>query len=215
MKKQKKLLPEIITTDTPGYEVAAAAIIKAGGIVAFPTETYYGLGVDPFNNKAVTRLFQLKSRVMSKAILVIIDRLSQLNLLISEFPEPYHPLVKKYWPGPLTLVFPARQTLPESLTGGSGTVGIRMTSSQHAAAICFASGIPISATSANISGENPACCAAEVVDYFSTGVDLVIDGGEATARQGSTIAALTPDQKITILRQGVISIDMELRRQGF
>ena len=206
MRRQKKSYPEIILADSPDYSQRAAAVIRGGGIVAYPTETYYGLGVNPFDSEALKRLFKVKQRSRSKAILVVIDKIDQLGTLIAEFPEPYRPLIEQYWPGPLTLVFPALRSLPDLLTGGSGTIGVRMSSSATATAICRASGFPISATSANISGEPPSTCVADVLRYFNEAIDLVIDGGENAAPQCSTIVALA-DGAIRTLRHGAITLD--------
>ncbi len=205
MTRQKKSYPEIISADSPDYSRRAAAVIRKGGIVAFPTETYYGLGVNPFNRDALKRLFKVKQRSQSKAILVIIDDLAQLSQLIAYFPEPYRPLVDLHWPGPLTLVFPAIPSLPDLLTGGSGTIGVRMSSSITATGICRASGIPVSATSANISGEPPSTCVDDVLGYFNDSIDLVIDGGINAAPQCSTIVALE-DGRVRTLRPGIITI---------
>ena len=100
MIKQKKSHPEIVSTASPDFSKRAAAVIRGGGIIAFPTETYYGLGADPYNIDGLNRLFELKRRSLSKAILVIIDNLSQLNQLISDFPETYRSLIETHWPGP-------------------------------------------------------------------------------------------------------------------
>ncbi len=206
MTRQKKSSPEIISADSPDYSRRAAAVIREGGIVAFPTETYYGLGVNPFNRDALRRLFRVKQRSRSKAILVIIDDMAQLSTLVAEFPEPYKPLIDRHWPGPLTLIFPALASLPELLTGGSGTIGVRMSSSITATGICRASGIPVSATSANISGEPPSSCVDDVLHYFNDSIDLVIDGGINAAPQCSTIVALE-DGRVRILRPGLITLD--------
>jgi L-threonylcarbamoyladenylate synthase len=205
MKKQIRSLSEIITAHTPGYSERAAAVIRGGGIIAFPTETYYGLGVDPFNIDGLESLFKLKQRSLSKAILLIIDNLSQLDRLITSFPEPYQALIDSHWPGALTLIFPALSSLPELLTGGSGTIGIRMSSNEIATRICKSSGTPISATSANISGEPPAASVEEVVRYFGDKIDLIIDGGKAAAPQCSTIAAIQGG-RIRVVRSGMIRI---------
>lgn len=205
MTRPKKSYPEIISADSPDYSRRAAAVIREGGIVAFPTETYYGLGVNPFDSDALRRLFKVKQRPRSKAILVIIDEIAQLSQLIAEFPEPYRPLIDLHWPGPLTLVFPALYSLPELLTGGSGTIGVRMSSSVTAAGICRASGIPVTATSANISGEPPSTCIDDVLRYFNHGIDLVIDGGKNAAPQCSTIAAMEGG-RVRTLRPGIITI---------
>jgi len=205
MTKRRTSSPEILSTASPGYGTRAAEVIRGGGIVAFPTETYYGLGVDPFNSEVLARLFRLKKRSLSEAILVIIDTLSQLELMITGIPQPYHRLMDAHWPGPLTLIFPALPHLSDLLTGGSGTVGIRMSSSEVATTICSSAGIPISATSANISGQPPATDVEEVARYFEDGVDLLIDGGVAASPYASTIVTMD-GENARIIRQGLTRI---------
>ena len=205
MKKQRRSHSEIISAHSPGYSERAAAVIRGGGIIAFPTETYYGLGVDPFNKNGLECIFKLKQRSLSKAILLIIDNLSQLDRLITSFPLPYQALIDTHWPGPLTLIFPALASLPHLLTGGSGTIGIRMSSSEITTQICKSSGTPITATSANISGKPPAASVEEVVGYFGDKIDLIIDGGVSAAPQCSTIAAIQGG-RIRVVRSGMIKI---------
>ena len=206
MRKPKKLLPEIISTSSPEYGAAAASVIRAGGVIAFPTETFYGLGADPFNAKAVNKIFNLKQRNPLKPLLVIIERLAQLDRLISSKPKQYDSLIKNYWPGPLTLIFPARAELPFELTGPSSTVGVRMSSSSHAATICRIADSPITATSANISGAPPARSVTEIVTYFSGTIDLIVDGGTSQATNCSTIIGTRSDGSLVTLRQGVLTI---------
>lgn len=214
MIKQKKSHPEIVSTASPDFSKRAAAVIRRGGIIAFPTETYYGLGADPYNIDGLNRLFELKRRSLSKAILVIIDNLSQLNQLISDFPEIYRSLIKKHWPGPLTLIFPALSSLSELLTGGTGTIGIRMSSSEAAKKICKSAGMPITATSANISGQPPATCVDEILRYFGDKIDLIIDGGVATTPQCSTIATVDGD-RLRVIRSGMIEIKTDSCQSDF
>lgn len=208
MTKRRISYPEILSITSPRYSERAADVIRGGGIVAFPTETYYGLGVDPFNKDGLDRLFELKKRSFSKPILVIIDNLSQLDQLTTDVPEQYHRLITNYWPGPLTLIFPALSSLSSVLTGGSGTIGIRMSSSAVATEICKSAGIPISATSANISGQPPATNVDEVASYFGKNIDLLIDGGVSESPQASTIATLD-GQRLRIVRQGVLQLRMD------
>ena len=205
MIKQKRSHPEIVSTASPDFSERAAAVIRGGGIVAFPTETYYGLGTDPYNTDGLSRLFELKRRSLSKAILIIIDNVSELNQLITEFPESYRSLIETHWPGPLTLIFPALSSLSDLLTGGTGTIGIRMSSSETAKKICKTAGIPITATSANISGHPPATCADEIIRYFGDKIDLIIDGGVAATPQCSTIATVEGD-RLRVIRSGMIEI---------
>lgn len=205
MIKQKRSHPEIVSIDSPDFSERAAAVIRGGGIIAFPTETYYGLGADPYNIDGLSRLFELKQRSLSKAILVIIDNMSQLNQLIADFPESYRSLIETHWPGPLTLIFPALSSLSQLLTGGTGTIGIRMSSSGSAKKICKAAGIPITATSANVSGHPPATCADEIVRYFGDKIDLIIDGGVAATPECSTIVTVDGN-RLRVIRPGMIEI---------
>jgi len=182
----------------------AVQVISQGGVVAFPTETYYGLGVDPFNPQALTKLFAIKNRSRCKPVLTLITGQEQLSLLTSEMPPLFQPLFP-LWPAPLTLVFKALPSLPASLTGGTGTVAIRVSPHPLAMALVKACQQPITATSANISGKSPAVTADEVRMYFGDTVDLVIDGGRTSGGKPSTVVGIDNDE-LTILREGVISL---------
>jgi len=173
-------------------------------VVAFPTETSYGLAVDPLHPAALARLFALKGREEGKPVLVIVDDLAQLAGLTAWIPPVYRPLMARFWPGPLTLVFPAASAgLPALLTGGTGTVGARVSSHPVAARLVRAVGRPITATSANLSGLLPAASALEVIAQLGHGVDLVLDGGCTPGGPGSTVAGLR-DGVLCLLRAGVI-----------
>lgn len=167
----------------------AAAVILQGGIVAFPTETYYGLAVDPFNEKALARLFELKKRDISKAILTLVDNEGGLSHLTDEIAPVYKPVMERFWPGPLTLLFPAKDGVSPVLTGDTGMVGIRISSHPVARQICSMVNLPVTATSANISGRQAAVSAWEVRCHFGEDVDLVLDGGRTKGGLGSTIVA--------------------------
>ncbi len=180
----------------------AVRLLQQGGLIAFPTETYYGLGVDPFNQQALQRLFRVKQRRTDKAVLVLVaDRLQVQQLAESE-PAPFTRLMDAFWPGPLTLVFPARSTLSTLLTGGTGTVGIRQSPEITAACLLQKFAGPITATSANRSGALPATTAAEVEDIFGSEVDLIVDGGATPGGQGSTLVGY--DGKVFCIRPGRI-----------
>ncbi len=168
----------------------AASIIGAGGLVALPTETLYGLAVDPFNTKALENLFAVKKRVLEKPVLVLIDQTAQVNLLASAVPGPYHMLMERFWPGPLTLLFPARPELSPLLTGGSGAVGIRQSPAPLVRALIQAHGGPITGTSANISGKAPSITSREVAAQLGDRVDLILAGPALQPSRGSTIVGL-------------------------
>lgn len=181
----------------------ACVTLRAGGVVAFPTETYYGLAVDPFNQEALSRLFALKGRAGDKPVLLIVDNPSQLSTLVAEIPPPFPLLMERFWPGPLTLVFPGAPSLPGMLTGHRGTIGARVSSHPVARQLVRAFGRPLTATSANFSGQPAAVAAGGVLDQLGPEVDAVLDGGETPGGQGSTLLGYQ-EGKVCLLRAGVI-----------
>lgn len=183
----------------------AVEYLHQGQIVAFPTETYYGLAVDPKNESAVTALFNVKKRPVDKPLLLLVQDRSQLLDLISSVPPELEPLIAKYWPGPLTLIFPAHPSVNNIITAGTRTVGIRISPHQVAEKLVREFGGAITATSANISGIPPAKTAQEVVDMFGDDIDYVLDGGGTTAGLCSTIIGVKNSQ-LQVIRAGVIDI---------
>lgn len=184
---------------------SAVSSIRQGRIVAFPTETYYGLAVDPFNSAAVDRLYCLKNRPVDKPLLVLIDEISQLDTIVTCIPSQFNNLIERYWPGPLTLVFPAMPSLHSNITAGTDSVGVRI--SPHPLAAEFVRKVrhPITATSANLSGLPPACNAEQVFEMFGDEIDLVLDGGTTAAGLPSTVVGLEGGKLVT-LRKGQIEI---------
>ncbi|MEA3546991.1 MAG: L-threonylcarbamoyladenylate synthase [Thermodesulfobacteriota bacterium] len=187
----------------------AAVIIKEGGVVAFPTETYYGLAVDPFNPEALQRLFQVKKRSFDKPILTLIENVGQLSQLARETPALYHPLIEEFWPGPLTLLFPALERLPSLLTACTGDVGARISSHPVARALVRACGFPVTATSANISGYPAVCCAADIRHQLSD-IDLLIPFDHLATGRESTIMTCRNGRPL-IVRPGAIPTDLILK----
>jgi len=184
----------------------AAHILAQGGIVAFPTETCYGLAVDPWNETALQRLFQIKNRPAHKPVLLLIHDRILLDSLVSTIPEKYKSLMDTYWPGPLTLIFPAQKGLSRYLTGGTETVGIRISPNPLAMALCRFFNSAITATSANLSGQPSARRASEIVDVFGKNVDYVLDeGGETLAGRCSTIIGIE-NGNLRLLRSGVVEV---------
>ena len=151
----------------------AVAVLNSGGVVAFPTETYYGLAVDPLNPLALNYLFTLKQRDIAKPILTLVDDRESLSSLVHEIPIIYNQLMEKFWPGPLTLIFRAKINLPAMLTAGTSTIGVRQSSHPFARQLLRAFGRPITATSANISGKEAAVDAYEVKAHFGDQIDMV------------------------------------------
>ena len=181
----------------------AVAVLNGGGVVAFPTETYYGLAVDPLNPLALNHLFSLKQRDISKPILTLVDDRASLSSLAQDIPIIYEPLMKEFWPGPLTLIFQARLNLPTLLTAGTSTIGVRHSSHPFARQLLRAFGRPLTATSANISGYAAAVDAYEVKTQFGSKIDVVFDGGRTPGTVGSTIIGLEGD-RLKLIREGVI-----------
>jgi len=182
-------------------------ILREGGIIAFPTETFYGLGVDARQEAAVEKIFRIKGRNVRNPVSVIVDSEEEVIPLVAEIPEAARFLMKKFWPGPLTLVFCAAPPVSSHLTGGTGKIGIRVSS--HPIARLLAAGLagPLTATSANLSGE-PECSSAEaVIRTLGDLPDAVIDGGPTPGGSGSTILDVTVAPP-RILREGAIPGDL-------
>jgi L-threonylcarbamoyladenylate synthase len=188
----------------------AVAVLNKGGIVAFPTETYYGLAADPLNPLALNLLFSLKQRAMAKPILTLVDDRESLSSLVHEVPVIYSQLMEKFWPGPLTLIFQAKINLPTLLTAGTATIGVRQSSHPFARQLLRAFGRPVTATSANISGHDAAVDAYGVKAQFGNQIDMVFDGGKAPGVLGSTIVGLDGSQ-LKLIREGVIPYEQILK----
>jgi L-threonylcarbamoyladenylate synthase len=181
----------------------AVRILREGGVVAFPTETFYGLGADARNEAAVEKIFRIKGRNFRNPLSVIVANDREVILLVEEIPAAAKVLMKTFWPGPLTLIFRAATSVSSRLTGGTGKIGIRVSS--HPIARFLAAGLagPLTATSANLSG-GPECSSADaVIRALGELPGSVIDGGETPGGAGSTILDVTvfPPR---ILREGAI-----------
>ncbi len=165
----------------------AAAIIMQGGIVIYPTETVYGIGVRYDDEQALARLFDLKGRADRKPVLLLLQRSEDLQRISRNVPPEALLLAERFWPGPLTLVVPAAPDLSRALTGGGATVGCRISSHPVAAALALACGLPITSTSANLSGgPNPSSIADIPSDVISR-ADIVIDAGSTACSLPSTV----------------------------
>ena len=181
----------------------AVKILRSGGVIAYPTETFYGLGVDAFNTAAVERLVKLKGRPGGKPISVIIKDACVLKTVAREVPPDATRLIKRFWPGPLTIVFKAVDGLPAALTGESATIGVRVSADPTAGRLVAELSAPLTATSANPSGEEPPVTAEEVLRYFGKRLDAIIDGGRLPGRSASTVVDVT-GAELKILRAGMI-----------
>jgi L-threonylcarbamoyladenylate synthase len=186
---------------------AAGALVEAGGLVAFPTESFYGLGADALDPAAVARVFEVKGRPDDKPLLVLVDGIDMVRELAVAIPDGARALMARHWPGALTLVLRASARVPAGLTGGTDTVGVRLPGHAVARALVVTAGRPITAPSANPSSAAPPRTAAVVRGYFDGRVELILDGGTTTGGAGSTVADCTvwPPR---ILRQGPVIVEV-------
>ena len=183
----------------------AARLILGGKLVAFPTETVYGLGADALNEKAVRRIFEAKGRPADNPLIVHIAEFDDLKKLAREIPEEARLLAKKFWPGPLTIVLPKREEVPLVTTGGLDTVAVRMPAHPIALALIRAS-TPVAAPSANISGKPSPTLAEHVVDDFYGKIEAIIDGGPTWVGVESTVIDLSSGRP-TLLRPGGLPLE--------
>ena len=181
----------------------AAKIVSAGGVIAFRTDTFYGLGADPFNAAAVARIRELKGREDNKPILLLLSDASIAERFIADVSEAFEEVASKFWPGPLTIVGVAVPALPSEITAGTGTVGVRVPADSDVRDLVRACRGALTATSANPSGREPARSAQEVRAYFPKGIDLVFDSGEVTATEPSTVLDVTTIPP-RVVRQGAV-----------
>ena len=178
--------------------------VACGGVIAFRTDTFYGLGADPFNVAAVQRIKQLKGREERKPILIVISDRKQVSQFIYRPAATFNLLAERFWPGPLTLIGKAEVEVPVEITAGTETVGIRLPSDDKVRALIEACGGALTATSANPSHEAPAKTAAEVRAYFGDEIDLIVDDGEARTDQPSTVVEARANEP-KLIREGVIA----------
>ena len=182
----------------------AAEIIREGGLVAFPTETVYGLGADALNPEAVGKVYAAKGRPSDNPMIVHISSKDDLERLTFEITEDIKKLADVFWPGPLTMVVPARPVVPRVTTGGLDTVAVRMPSDVTAAALITSSGVPIAAPSANLSGKPSPTTARHVIDDLDGRIDAIIEGGDCQVGIESTVVDMTGSIP-AVLRPGIIT----------
>jgi L-threonylcarbamoyladenylate synthase len=182
----------------------AAKIVSDGGLIAFRTDTFYGLGVDPLNVHAVRRIKVLKGREEGKPILLLIADAAVVTRLMAEAPTLFERVITELWPGPLTIIVPATDLMPADITAGTGTVGLRLPQCESVRVLVRECGGVLTATSANPAGEQPAKTAAEVIAYFPSGIDLIVDGGTVTGTEPSTVIDIVR-APARLIREGAVS----------
>jgi L-threonylcarbamoyladenylate synthase len=204
--------PRVLTVDParPAADAveAAAGVLRDGGLVAFPTETFYGLGANALDPDAVARVFRAKGRPPGKPLLVLVDSVEMADLLVADLPDHARRLIARYWPGPLTLVLRARPSVPAALTAGTATLGVRVSSHPVAHAVVRAAALPVTAPSANRHGGPSPRSAAEVLAGLGARVDLVLDGGATAGGAPSTLLDLTGDRP-RLVRPGAVTLAPE------
>lgn len=197
---------EIIRPSESGMENAIGCLrrlLDNAEIIAYPTETFYGLGVRFDRGDALERLYQIKQRPRDKAMPLIIGSTRQLPLLTPAISPAAERLIEKFWPGPLTLIFEACANLSPYITAGTGRVAVRIPGQSFALDLARQLDYPITATSANLSGMPPAEAASRIADYFGSSVSAVVDLGKTQGNAPSTIVDMTGSE-IRIVRQGLI-----------
>lgn len=189
-------------------------VLQRGGLVAVPTETFYGLGVNPFDQMALHRLCAVKGRREGQPILVLVGSLREVGLFAEHVPAAASILMEALWPGALTIVLPARPSVPAAVTAGTGRIGIRLSSCQPLRTVLELVG-PLTGTSANRTGAPPAQSAREVQDTLGDAVDLIIDAGPTPGGMPSTVVEV--GDRLHIIREGAIApeaIEALLRARG-
>jgi len=200
-----------VTAAAPDLESIgrAASVLRAGGVAAIPTDTLYGLAANPFDVAAINKLFTIKRRDLEKAIPLVAADMAQVEASIGVLPALGARLARAFWPGPLTLVVRAPETLAVEVTGGTGTVGVRVPACEVTRALCAAARLPLTATSANISGEPPTNLPETVAASLGARLDVLLDSGPTAGGPPSTIVDVTgPEPRL--IRAGAITWDAVL-----
>src|SRR2546422_4207698 len=179
--------------------------IGSGKVLGMPTDPFYGLAADPFNLRAVDRVYDIKSRSRHKPLSLLIESVDQAEQLARPLPEEFYNLARRFWPGPLTIIVRAASRLPLKVTANTGNVALRVPNAKIPLAVVKAAGIPITATSANLSGASECTTAQQVRDQLQDRISIIVDGGTSPRDVASTIIDLTDDEsRWRIIREGAI-----------
>jgi len=179
-------------------------ILDVGGVIAYPTDTYYGLGANPFNEEAVLNIYRIKNRPATKPFIALTKSIEDLNRLVSDFTRASEKLMSVFWPGPLTILFRVLPYLPAKLTAHTGKIGVRVPGNKFTRQLLENLDHPLTATSANISGEKNLGSASEVDALLGHQVHAIIAGGDCQCEKPSTVIDLTVSPPV-IIRDGAIS----------
>lgn len=200
---------KILKINSPDDEniKAVGEILRDGGLAAIPTETVYGLAGNALDGKCAEKIFSAKGRPSDNPLIVHISNLSQWEPLVKEIPDSALALARKFWPGPLTIILPKSDLIPEEVSGGLDTVAVRMPENEIARAIIESAGVPLAAPSANLSGKPSPTCASHVIDDMTGRIDAIVDSGECNVGVESTVLSLAvyPPR---LLRPGQVTPEM-------
>ncbi len=206
--KEARVSAEIvrINCDEPESSLIAyvAEQIRAGYVLGMPTDTFYGLAADPFNLRAVEKIYDVKSRSRHKPLSLLVESVDQAEDLTRPLPEEFYKLARKYWPGPLTLIVRAASRLPLKVTANTGNVALRVPASKIPVAVVRAAGVPLTATSANVSGAAECTTADGVRQQLGEFIPVIVDGGPSPRSVASTIVDLTDPAGWRVQREGAI-----------
>lgn len=191
----------------------AARILAAGGVIAFPTDTVYGLACDLFNEEAVDRIYRIKARRTYLPLIAMLAESEVWPRVASSLPDSARHFMARFWPGPLTVIVPARKDIPAIVLGGGETIGMRIPDHDTARQLLRLAGLPLATTSANRSGQPAACTAQEAAAQLGDAVDLILDAGPCPGGQASTVVDCTFEPP-KILREGPITADMLFHSKG-
>jgi len=192
------------TAPEPSLIAYAAEKIRQGEVLGMPTDTFYGLAADPLNLRAVDRIYEIKSRGRHKPLSLLIESIEQAEELTRPLPEEFYALARKFWPGPLTLIVKASSRLPLKVTANTGNVALRVPAATIPVEVIRISGLPITATSANLSGAAECTTAEAVREQLKDRLSIILDGGPSPRHVPSTIVDLSEDGEWRVQREGAI-----------
>ncbi|MFI5303946.1 MAG: L-threonylcarbamoyladenylate synthase [Nitrospiria bacterium] len=201
--------PKILKLDSANPDsslLEAARYLSLGKVIIYPTDTIYGIGVDIGNDAAIKKVYQIKKRNIENPILILIEKQEDLLPLVKRISREAQNLIARYWPGPLTLVFKASDKVSPLLTGRSSTIGIRCPALLQTRRLLSLTRFPLTATSANVSGQNAVYDAKEAANIFGDKIDLILDSGPLVS-EPSTVLDVTGEKAI-IIRQGKLTISL-------
>ncbi|OGU40755.1 MAG: threonylcarbamoyl-AMP synthase [Ignavibacteria bacterium GWB2_35_12] len=198
------LKDNIILGDSNLSEIQEAVrLLNEGEIIGFPTETVYGIGGDIFNEEAVNKIFEIKNRQLNLPLSAHLSSISDIEDVAFDVPDEFFILADKFLPGPLTIILKKKKSIPDSVTSGLKTIGIRVPDNKIIHKLLEEFGKPLAASSANLSGKRPALTSEEVITYFPEGISLILDGGRCRYSQESTVISLVEFPPL-LIREGVI-----------